>query len=184
MITIWSNKFPTEAQLIGNILTSYGELEFSAATALAVAMKDSSTAFRLMFRLRNEGQRLEVFNTMMYPTAKTYGLDAPYSHVIGALRTCKSIRNRYAHSHWYHDEKTVSYCNMEEAAEASETEPMLTFTAVNLNLLREEVDYFSYCDDGLLYLTEEIRRKDGTISSHAFQEPKQRRKPGQKDRGS
>ena len=171
--------FPTEAQRLGTLLALYGELEFEAANVVGVILRDHDTAFRLMFRLKTEGQRLEVFNALTYPTMKRYGLEGEYAHVFGALRYCKSIRNRYAHSHWHtRDGAALEYCNMESGAEKSDGQPSVKLVCFSLSAIDNEIDYFGYCSLGIEFLEQEIRVRNGDIPDHSVPKPIARPKPG------
>jgi hypothetical protein len=160
----WVDRFQVEAKLIGSILTGYGELEFWMATCVATSLNDTATAFRTIFRLRNESQRIDVADALLYPVMKKHGLSGAYSHAVGAMRHCRTIRNQYSHCHWepVTGAKRLSFFNLEAAAFTSNDDsPAVKTFDVDVPLLTEQVSYFEYCLDGYCYLVEQLKRLAG-----------------------
>ena len=128
----WIDRFPDEAKLIGTILTSYGELEFWMASCVGRAI-DDSTAFRTIFRMRNESQRIDAADALLYPKMKLLKLSGAYSHVIGAMRFCRTLRNQYSHCHWSPSDKHLLFFNMESTAFTSEGDPTVNLVVTELS---------------------------------------------------
>lgn len=172
-ILIFLNDHPKEAKLIGEILISYGELENSLLDLVdAVLDDDTDTAVRALFRLRSEGQRLDVADaiTRKWMTAK--GLGGVYGLGLGAIRTCKSIRNQYAHSTWYSRDGNLFFINLEETAKSPEGECRVTPRRVDLPLLQKQRGFFDYTEDLLIFVAESYRRKMGKSAIRGEFQPK------------
>ena len=176
----WFERFPNEAKLVGSILTGYGELEFWLATCVGTAMRDNNTAFRLIFRLRNESQRIDAADALLYPAMKKLKLAGPYSHVIGAMRHCRTIRNQYSHCHWFQEAGKpfkLKFYNLESTAFTSEGDGPLNLVETSAALLAEQVAYFEYCLEGWRYLIVEQDVRAGRLSVNTFDKPKARQQP-------
>jgi hypothetical protein len=178
-ITPWQIKFPKQAQLVGALLSGYGELEFELQMCVASGMGDSTVAFRAMFRMRNESQRLDLAEALIAPAIKHYKLTAEFAHALGAIRHCRKIRNNFAHCHWHHtdDPPALRYCNMEEAAQATGTETILHFKPASEKLLTDQVSFFGYCSDWFAYIHHEMEVRAGRLESHDWLKPKVRSLP-------
>lgn len=172
----WFADFPEEALLIGCLLTGYGELEFDAFTCASEALQNEHLAFRLLFRLRSEGQRIDVVDSIMHPLMREFSMDGHYGHVIGAFRHCRTIRNTYAHCHWHHENNRLCYLNFEEAAQSPDYDSPAKIVPASLPLLRRQVSYFEYCSSGFLYLHSEMIRQRGG-PPHDREAPKPQQKP-------
>ena len=178
-ITPWQIKFPEEARLVGALLSGYGELEFELNMCVGAGMGDQTVAFRALFRMRNEGQRLDLAEALIDPAIKHYKLEGEFAHAIGAIRHCKAIRNNFAHCHWHHtdDPPALRYCNMEDAAKSRGNETILNFRPADIELLTEQVSFFGYCSDWFAYLNHELEVRAGKLESHDWPKPKARPLP-------
>jgi hypothetical protein len=148
--------YPAEAQIIGRLLTGYGELEFEVAQCLAVVI-GADSAFRAMFRLRSEKQRLDVADAIMRPRYRDLALEAEYADAYAAVDRCRQIRNQYAHCHWSGDFGRLQFTNLERVVEKKNNELMFGFTPVDFPLLQEQEAYFSYSLECLWFLYAEAR---------------------------
>lgn len=178
-ITPWQIQFPKEAQLVGAILAGYGELEFELFQCVSSGMNDLNTAFRAMFRMRNESQRIDLADALVAPAIAKHGLSAEYAHAIGSIRCCRTIRNNFAHCHWRYieDPLLLQYCNLEDAAKTKHGEPIIKFETASAELLAEQVSYFGYCSGWLQHIHHEIDRREGRIDSHIWLKPTARPQP-------
>lgn len=136
---------PEEAAIIGRLLAGYGELEFAFASCLATVIDDDQRALRVLFRIRSETQRIEIADALMRPAFEAVGLTDEYAEFIGAMRTCKNIRNQYAHCHWISDEKAGLWFGDLDAPAKTATGPVsIIFQCIALPELRLQEAYFAY----------------------------------------
>src|SRR4051794_31432912 len=75
---------PEEGAIIGRLLAGYGELEVDLALCVAATLDDDvDTAFRIMFRLRGESQRIEIADAFIQQHYSA-GLRSEYGEALGA----------------------------------------------------------------------------------------------------
>jgi hypothetical protein len=174
----WLERYPEEAAVIGRLLTGYGEIEFELAHAVGVALNSFDNAIRLVFRVRNESQRLEVADAILRPFFAKIELSGQYGCALGAARHCKAIRNQYAHCHWYSEEVVGLYfTNLEEAAKRREGETSFNMQQISLPLLKEQEAYFIYAQDCLVWLRRESYHRLGLEGPHGRAWPTALRQP-------
>jgi len=167
--------FPQEREIIGRLLIAYGELEWALAACVRETMNSQmNEAVRILFRVRGEGPRIEVADALARPAYANIGLGGKWGNAIGAARTCKSIRNQYAHCHWRRfGDGPLRFMNLDVEAETEAGSPLLADAiAVRLELLQHQEQYFKYALDWLYYLQEEYKKRAGRSSSHYLTEPK------------
>jgi hypothetical protein len=153
---------PQETGLIGEILIAYGELENSVIDVVdAVLDEDVDTTLRTLFRLRSEGQRLDVADAIARKWMREQGLEPIYSEALGAMKRCKTIRNQYAHCTWYTESGHLFFINLEEAAKKTDGPTMLKARRIDEPLLRTQRGFFDYTEDLLIFVAESYRRKLG-----------------------
>jgi hypothetical protein len=169
--------FPKEKALIGEMLIAYGEIEFVITRMLAAFFKDTGsedTAARMFFRVKGEGPRLDVADAILRPQLKKFSLSGKWGNALGAARHCKTIRNQFAHCHWFLDQenKVLSFMNLDVDAASGEGEMLVRFEPIDLPLIEAQHQYFDYAIALLYFLDQEYRRKQGMKSAHDFSEPK------------
>jgi hypothetical protein len=163
-VLIFLKDYPDERALIGEILIAYGELENSVVDLVDAVLDDNETALRALFRLRSEGQRLDVADAIVRKWITEQKLDGVYGQALGAVRRCKAIRNQYAHCTWFERHGALAFINLEDAARAPEGPVTLTARRVDLALLRKQREFFDSTEDLLVYVAESYRRNMGRAS--------------------
>jgi hypothetical protein len=169
------DQFPTEAALIGRMVTSFGELELTFGMIAGTAIRDQALALRAIYRGRSTGGRIDLADVLIRNRVANSNLAAEYDEVLGAMRHCLKIRNNYAHCHWAPGQDGLFFTNLEEAAGKAngfDTDQK----HVDLNLLSEQEAYFNYTRDLLLYFGDQ---------THHFVQPQYLlgvAKPSKKDR--
>jgi hypothetical protein len=167
------NEFSEEMRLVGEILTSYSELEFQLACCVGEALRDTNAAFQLLFSIQTESDRIEAADAILYPAMKSIKAARFYIHVSAALRYCKAIRDQYTHCHWDRTAPELRLLNMKEVALSVERDAMSRYSKVTIALLREQASYFEYCYDGLRYLhLQQQVHAGGGIDSRSYPKPK------------
>ena len=165
--------YPQERALIGDMLLTYGEIEFAIMACMAETMgNDSNTSARILFRVRGESPRLEVADAIIRPAFKKVGLEGKWSNAIGAARLCKNIGNQYAHCHWQIYENQLCFMNVDTMAQSSVEEMPVTLIPVVLDLVQYQHAYFEYALDWLYHLQDTYPKKVGRKPDHDFPEPK------------
>jgi hypothetical protein len=155
-------RFAKEGEIIGRLVAGYGELEFELAICLSLVLKDRDTAIRTMFRVRGEEQRIQTADALMRVAFEAAGLQDPYRDLIADLGWCKTLRNRYAHCHWYDLMQGEGLCFIDLEAWAKKNVPFeLTKYRLTLPLLEQQEAYFRYVQRCMWYLAQEKQRADG-----------------------
>ena len=76
---------PQEAEIIGRLITGYGELEFDLANCLANFTHDNDSAFRALFRVRTESGRLQIATSLMRSPLTDLGLGPQCDDALGSI---------------------------------------------------------------------------------------------------
>jgi hypothetical protein len=165
---------PKEKSLLGEMLLAYGEIEFLMVRILAAFFDHrEDTSARVLFRVRSEGQRLDVADAILRPEMDKLKLSGKWGNAIGAARHCKEIRNQYAHCHWWHDEeRDLCFLSLDADAAKADGEMQVHFQPIDLKLIEQQHAYFQYTLDFLFFLDSEVRKMLGIETTHGFPEPK------------
>lgn len=178
-VLVFLNDHPAEKALIGECLIAYGELENSLLDLINAVLDDDQDApLRTLFRLRSEGQRLDVADAIARKWMDQAGLLQIYSEAFDAIRHCKSLRNQYAHCTWFTKDGKLSFINLEDAAKPKDGPVMLTPRFVDRALLEKQRGFFDYTEDLLVHVAESYRRALGRGSeTRGWHRPKRRNFP-------
>lgn len=171
--------FPNHAEIIGDLLLAYGDLEFLmlALVGEVVAKSDTSVAARILYRLRGANDRLNVADALLRPHMSELKLQGQYSQWLGAMRRCRLIRNQFAHCGWHRDGDRLTFCDLEETAGSVEGVAVLNYQHIDLSLLKEQQAFFVYTNQLLLYLFAEMRFRKDRRRRHTTRYPKSRAAP-------
>ena len=162
---------PDEAELIGAMLSNYGELEFCLTHLLGTVLADRTKAFRLIYKDRGEDRRINVCDTLMRSAFGDLGLGDLFIETINQVRHCKILRNQYAHS-WFSwsafsigwgegphpKEFTLKIVSLEEAVSGSSGMAAAP-KDLPLELLRDQLDYFLNAREWLIWLQGEYSNR-------------------------
>lgn len=158
---------PKEKALIGEMLLAYGEIEFAIVAILGILFGlDYDRAAQVLFRVHGEGPRIAVADGLLLKALKQKGLGDLWNLAYGAVKHCKSIRNQYAHCHWFKREiedpkSPIMLMNVDQDASARVDDLQLNFVSVDLTLLQQQHQYFDYTLDLLRALDEQYRKASG-----------------------
>ncbi len=167
--------FPTERDLIGQMLMAYGEIEFILIASISVALDiDHHTAARILFRVRGESARLRVSDAILRPAFAKHKLRDKWITAYSAADHCKKIRNQYAHCHWQLHEDKLHFVDLDQdAGETKEEILNVTFYPIDLALIERQYTYFEYALAWLYCLYDRLLRKVGKKPDiPPFPEPK------------
>ena len=165
--------FPDEQEAIGKMLIAYGELEFAILGCIgAVLNSDMAHALRILFRVRGEGARIEVADAILRPAFTKVGLDGKWGNALGAARTCKNIRNQYAHCHWQIHAGQLRFMDLDTEAQSPEGAVQVKFWPVDGQLLAQQLKYFEYCLSLMYFIQAEYWFRIEPSTSHDLVEPK------------
>lgn len=169
--------FPEEGAIIGRLLAGYGELELQLSRCVNSVRNDYDMVFRAMFRPRGETQRIDIADAIGRPAFASIKLETKFAMTISTIRHCLKIRNQYAHCYWTDDfGRSLGFVELEETARGCKNDVQIYSIPVNdidIATLKQQEAYFIYARDWLRFLEHEGRLKNGLISSHPFQAPKQ-----------
>mgnify|MGYP001613500486 FL=1 len=165
-------RYPQEATIIGHLLAGYGEIEFELTACLAEILNNEEIAVRTMFRVRSEGQRLEIADALTRYKFEEAGLGTQYKQAFDAVIRCKKLRNQFSHCHWADDpNRGLVFTNLESTAETRSGGSFVTIRRIDLALLQDQEAYFCYTSSCLAFLRYEYRRLAGRLKSHPFPMP-------------
>lgn len=164
----------SEKALIGEMLMSYGEIEFCLVSlVMHLYGGDATRATRILFRVNGEAARLAVADAIMRPELAKIGLDGNWNNAYGAAKHCKNIRNQYAHCHWQNYPKTgLCFMNLDALASSRGESITVTFEPIDLPLIQSQHQYFDHTLAMLYYLASEYQVKVGALPSHDLAWPK------------
>jgi hypothetical protein len=165
---------PEEQRVVGSILTRYGDLEYQWSQCLGKVLKDQEAAVRSLFRLRGGNVRIQVADAILRPAMDTNGLKDCYDAALGAIRYSTTIRNQYAHCHWFHsgEENSLYFTDLQKAATTSTGSLLYGMRHVDIPLLELQKAYLEYCSDWLWYLQHEYPVRTGQLANHIYKAPK------------
>jgi hypothetical protein len=173
-------RYPTEAAMIGRLLTGYADLEIDLLHCVQMATGDFDTALKAMFRTRGESARITHGADLGRPPYAVMGLDTVFDVAVNAMRHCLAIRNQYAH-HNFWDDNTGQLAIGDLEAVARLPGPFtdldgVTPLHVDAALLQEQEAYFRYTDALLGWVNFEGRFKRGMMPNNPVPKPVHRTK--------
>jgi hypothetical protein len=173
------DRFPEEANLIGRILASFGEIEFSICRNAGHAANMPESVSKALYRLRTTSGRIDSADAFMRPAFAMFCLSDEYAIAHSAVLRCLKIRNQFAHCNWA-DSGEVSgglfFADLREAAEGTEAGFDPVFKHVDVPLLNRQYGFFSYTMEWLSFLDVELGRRTGRLNL-AWPKPLERELP-------
>jgi hypothetical protein len=170
---------PKEKALIGEMIMAYGEIEFALVALIGLFFDmDFDRAVRILFRVNGEGPRLAVADAILLKPLKDKGFEDRWNLEYGAVKKCKSIRNQYAHCHWYKKDpkdpaSPLRFMNLDSDASTRDLEEVtINFATVDLELLEKQHRYFDYALTLLYVLESHFRVSKGLESIRDLTAPK------------
>jgi hypothetical protein len=167
--------FPSETQILGGLLSGYGDLELNVAFLLQFVPGGShDAAIKTVFGVRGETARIEVADNQMRRHYVGQGLSNEYGEAIGAVRHCLKIRNQYAHCSWVRNlQNGLCFVDLEEVAKREEQVDLteLSQRRVSLALLQEQEAFFAYTLGMLTFLNFEFRARTGQLPTNPRTSP-------------
>ena len=172
-------EYRAEGEIIGRLLTGYGELEYELAMCVAAIVVDQDLPFKLVYRLRGENR---VIATEMLALSKLEigRARTVFEQGVKALHVCRRIRNQYAHSNWGTDRKGLWFLDLEVAAEEGgrflATEHKTR--RLDASVLEEQEAYFCFVRECFQFVTYEVRRQRGEVPAvQGYRPPRSRSSP-------
>jgi hypothetical protein len=160
--------FPDEGLLVGKILVAYTNLEIDLMNCIKTVLSDLDTVLKVMYRVRGETQRIEVAVAIGYQAYKDLNLEDDFKYAILCLRTCVRIRNQYAHSIFWNDNSGILvFSDLEKIAKSDEKITNIHGIQkkyINEYLLNQQLIFFEYTSDFLMFLLNEGLSKRGKRS--------------------
>lgn len=157
--------FPNEANAIGMILSSYTSLEVDLMNCVKSVRSDLDTVLKVMYRSRGEGNRIEIADALGFQAYKEMNLGNEFKDAITAIKYCVKIRNQYAHCIWWNDYSGhLAFSNIETLAKSNQKITDLknmNICHVDLNILHDQLSYYEYASDFLMWILNEGLRVRG-----------------------
>jgi hypothetical protein len=163
--------------VIGRLLIDYGELELDLMNCVQVARaNDLNGTLKAMFRVRGETNRIDIADGLGRAPYTAVKMEVEFDAMIGAVRHCLRIRNKYAHAYWHdpNQGRELCYVSLEELAKESDEVnnlAALAFFFINERLLLEQEKFFAYTRDLIQYVNYEGRYRSGIIGRQMFPLP-------------
>jgi hypothetical protein len=164
-------RFPKEAEIVGLILSSFGELELTVCQCAnsALRAKDHNIT-RTLYALRNTSSRIDIADGLMRPVYKAHGLIRRYGATLEMLRHCLRIRNHYAHCNWAdHETAGLFFADLQTSAKNENFDH--AYRHVDPPLLNAQFDFFKLTLEWLRFIDHELAVKQGVLASHVWPEP-------------
>jgi hypothetical protein len=162
--------FPEEEAILGRLVVGYGELEFEVLNCLAVVLGDVPTATRVLFRTRGEEQRLQVADALLREPFSSNNLGDTYCSAFADMMHCRKVKNQYAHTHWFSRASGLAFIDLE--ATAKKSGKSVTYLPIDLELVKEQEDFFIYTGGCLAYLWRELKFRLDPVATHTWKLPK------------
>lgn len=174
------NDFPEEAALVGKLLAGYAVLEIDLMHCVNAVRHDESAVIKALFANRGEERRINGASDMARTRFLDLGLQDDFDRAMSALHHCRKLRNQYAHCVWWNDNTPNPAFRAAEAIAGLEGDVSLAHLEphhVSIQLLEQQLDYFEYTDDLLLWLIREARRLQGLNHHAGIERPADRPQP-------
>lgn len=159
------NDFPAEANAIGMILSSYTSLEVDLMNTVKSVRSDLDTVLKVLYRSRGESNRIEIADALGFQAYKEMNLGDEFKDAIIAIKHCVKIRNQYAHCIWWNDYSGyLAFSNIETLAKSNQKITDLknmNICHVRLNILQDQLSYYEYVSDFLMWILNEGLRTQG-----------------------
>lgn len=174
------DRFANEAALVGKMLTGYAVLEIDLMHCVNAVRHDENAVLKAMFGARGEKRRIDVADDLGRALFEGLGLRDDFALGIAAMDHCRQIRNQYAHCVWW-DNNTprLAFRAVEEIARLDENVRLADLhpAHVTVPFLQDQLSYFEYTDDLLIWLIRDSRRLQGLPFHPAVLRPAARAQP-------
>ena len=141
-------------------------------------MNDANTAFKTLYRVRGEEQRILIADALMRSVYEKASLKVPYCEAIADVGWCKAIRNQYAHCHWVDFDKGngLHFVELENGAKKPNI-GTVQFKLVSVETLEQQDLYFAYVHACLMYLEHKLLSLAGKPPTWPAELPKKLDRP-------
>ena len=151
-----------ELAIIGKLVLAYGELEFATMDVVRAVMGgNTEKAVKALYRLRSESNRLELADALVAGDIRDKKFGGHWHEAYCALKTCKNIRNQFAHGQFIGDDGLLRFGDMDEAATSKGKDFKIRMRPIHLSTLKTQLDYFGYTHHVLMWLGDQIRIESG-----------------------
>jgi hypothetical protein len=168
------NEFPAEAQIVGRLLTGYGELELELAKCVGTATGKIDDTINAIFSKRGAEHRIKLAGKLAERGYDAVGLGDVYRTTVKDMDHCRSIRNQYAHCLWYPLCKDgLGFINLEDVARnAVPLWPLESHRhLVDLRLLQHQEEFFHTVQLWFWYVTGEYDVRVNDKKGHIWVRP-------------
>jgi len=164
-------RFPEEGNLVGFILSSFGELELTVCECARAALRlGDYSILKVLYQLRATSSRIDTADGLMRPFYEKNGLVEDYDTAIKMLRYCLVIRNQYAHCNWAdHHEAGLFFADLQTSAKNANFDH--SYKHVNAIILKNQLEFFKLTLEWLRFSDRELAVKQGVLRSHVWPKP-------------
>lgn len=156
MVTIFGpnclEENPEEASLVGRLLIKYGEIEWALCRVVEKLSKDFDGTVKAMYRTRGELARLQIADALAGSHLTDDRFGRAFRNTWKAVDQCRSIRNKYAHAHWFSIfDQGIGFYDLEGIAKTSGRLDMATMkkSFIDRDILTDQVRFFGEVQNNL-----------------------------------
>jgi hypothetical protein len=163
-------RFPAEANIVGFILSSFGELEFTICMSARAALQMGNSFLKTLYKIRATSSRINTADGLMRPTYEAHGLIKDYDLALTMMRYCLNIRNQYAHCNWADNEKRgLFFADLQTSAKNQNFDH--SYKHVDIALLSAQLDHFKTTLQWLRFLDGELAVNQKLLLRHDWSRP-------------
>jgi hypothetical protein len=166
------DRFPVEANLVGLILSSFGELELTVCQCAGVTLEMQNAVLKVLYLLRATSSRIDTADGLMRPLYEKHGLTDVYDGTIKMLKYCLTIRNQYAHCNWADQGQLgggLFFADLQSSAKNKNFDH--AYKHVDPPILNSQLDFFKLTLEWLRFMDSEMAVKQGRPTGLAWPKP-------------
>jgi hypothetical protein len=150
-----------EAELVGHILSSFGEIEVQTCINAGNIHKLLNPVMSTLYGIKVTSTRIETALRLTLPAAELYDLTQEVELVTPMIWHCVKIRNQYAHCNWadHPSKEGVFFADLQDAA--NEPNFYMYWKFVDVSVLTQQLEFFDATYHQLNFMAGEITRKTG-----------------------
>jgi hypothetical protein len=176
------DRFRDEAALVGKMLAGYADLEIDLMHCVNSVRHNTDEVLRAMFGERGEARRINLARDLGRQLFEAIHLQAEFALVIAGMHYCRLIRNQYAHCVWWDDNTPrLAFAAVEDIATQDVAIPAqlgdLAPDHVTVEALENQLAYFNYTDDLMIWLIQQSLRAQGRQFHPGVVRPPARQQP-------
>ncbi len=174
------DQFPEEARIVGKLLASFGEIEYSVCRNAGHATRLEESVIKALYRLRATSSRFEAADALAATPFAQAGFASEYKRAREMVQTCLRIRNQFAHCNWgthgFSTEAGLFFTDLQAAADAPQGMEF-AWRHVDVPLLRSHEAFFALTMEWLSFLDIELAIRTGALPPRSWPRPPEQAPP-------